>query len=342
VSSTIQQRSDAAHADDLPRHVDEVVPLEQSAAVGLKGVPVLANEVAEPFFEVRFLVDRQEVADGHDERRIACETAPAVDGLGKLGQRLHAVAGTRPREELVQGLQPFEIEEWPERVEDVGGVQSAVPDVDVAHASELGHGGPIPGDTRENAGPSLFTAEPTLTRGDDQAGHQPLEVPLERARQGLIEVVDVEDQASLRRAEQAEVGQVRVAAQLHSKVRPRAERQVGGHHARRTAVEGERRDQHPSVPDRDELGHPCLSLLLEQGDRIAALGGARHPGLIGEWHDLALRLAQRGARLGRLRRLRTGDRAAAWARGTSDRWAASLLRCAGHRCSMIEWGARRP
>src|SRR5262249_28157136 len=33
--------------------------------------------------------------------------------------------------------------------------------------------------------------------------------------------------------------------------------------------ERERRDEHPAVPDRHQLRHPCLCLLLEQPDRIS-------------------------------------------------------------------------
>ena len=47
---------------------------------------------------------------------------------------------------------------------------------------------------------------------DDEAGGQPLEVPLEGSRQRLVEVVDVEDRQSLGRRVGAEIGEVRVAA----------------------------------------------------------------------------------------------------------------------------------
>ncbi len=68
----------------------------------------------------------------------------------------------------------------------------------------------------------------------------------------------------LGRAEEAEVRQVRVAAELHVDPGARRRRQVGRHDQRRAAVERERRDEHPSVADRDELGHAALGLLLEQ------------------------------------------------------------------------------
>ena len=54
-----------------------------------------------------------------------------------------------------------------------------------------------------------------LASRDDDAGGEPLDVPLPGPRVGLVEVVEVERQPPLRRAEQAEVRKVRVAAELH-------------------------------------------------------------------------------------------------------------------------------
>jgi len=58
--------------------------------------------------------------------------------------------------------------------------------------------------------------EPKIATGDLKAGGQAFDVPLPRTGKGLIEVVDVEDHLALRGGEQAEVGQVRIPAQLHA------------------------------------------------------------------------------------------------------------------------------
>ena len=58
-----------------------------------------------------------------------------------------------------------------------------------------------------------------MLRRDHHARRKPLEVPLERGRQRLVEIVDVEDHVALRRREAAEVHQVRVAAGLHPHAR---------------------------------------------------------------------------------------------------------------------------
>ena len=51
-----------------------------------------------------------------------------------------------------------------------------------------------------------------------------LDVPLERPGQRLVEVADVEHERALGRREDAEVGQVRVAAQLDLEARSAARR----------------------------------------------------------------------------------------------------------------------
>ena len=101
--------------------------------------------------------------------------------------------------------------------------------------------------------------EPVVPSGHGKARGQPLDVPLERAGQGLVEVVDVEDQPPFRRGERAEVGQVRVPAQLHPQPRGGRAGQVRRHRQRRPPVERERRHQHPPVPDRHQLRHPRRS-----------------------------------------------------------------------------------
>ena len=62
------------------------------------------------------------------------------------------------------------------------------------------------------------------TRG--RAGHgdarrESLHVPLERPRERLVEIVDAEDEAPVRRREDPEVREVRVTAELGVKTRPR-------------------------------------------------------------------------------------------------------------------------
>lgn len=68
-----------------------------------------------------------------------------------------------------------------------------------------------------------------------------------------VEVVQVEVELPLRRGEYDEIRQVRVSAQLGVQARPRSVPQVFGQDLGRTAVEGERGNQHPAMPDRHQI-----------------------------------------------------------------------------------------
>jgi hypothetical protein len=88
----------------------------------------------------------------------------------------------------------------------------------------------------------------------------------------LVEVVDVEDQFALRRPEESEVGQVRVAAELHLELSAREHAQIGRHDRGTAPVEGEGALEHPTVPLRDQLLQAARDLCLEDRDRVLAIG----------------------------------------------------------------------
>ena len=56
---------------------------------------------------------------------------------------------------------------------------------------------------------------------------------------GLVEVVDVEDQAPVRGREDTEVGEVRIAAELDVQIGVRRSTEVGRHDSRGAPIEGE-------------------------------------------------------------------------------------------------------
>ena len=88
--------------------------------------------------------------------------------------------------------------------------------VDGYYTRSAGQLGPA-GDfyTAAHVGPLLGAAgQPELVAGDGDRGREALQVPLEGARQRLVEVVDVEVQAALGRVEDPEVGEVRVTTDL--------------------------------------------------------------------------------------------------------------------------------
>ena len=67
---------------------------------------------------------------------------------------------------------------------------------------------------------------------------------------GLIEIVQVEDQLAVRRGERAQVLHVRIAAQLSVEAGVGQSRQVGCHDGDCASKESERRQAHASVFDR--------------------------------------------------------------------------------------------
>ena len=86
--------ADAADPDDLAGHVDESELLEQMPAVGLQRPPVArSSRRAAASTVARSLLRRQQLLDRHDQRRVADDPPLAVDHVGQLGERLHAVPG---------------------------------------------------------------------------------------------------------------------------------------------------------------------------------------------------------------------------------------------------------
>src|SRR5207248_416865 len=77
----------------------------------------------------------------------------------------------------------------PQLGEDRLHVEARVPDVEVAHARELGHGGAVLAHGRGHDPPADLGSESPVAPGDLEARSQALDVPLPRAGEGLVEVV---------------------------------------------------------------------------------------------------------------------------------------------------------
>ena len=184
---------------------------------------------------------------------------------------------------------PLELLGRPHRgrlLDDLPHADARVPEVHVALRGVLPHRLAVGAADRAIDDRALLDVEAAIASGDREARHQPLDVPLKRPGQRLVEVVDIEDEAAIRSRVDAEVRQVRVTAQLGKQARPRHAREVGGHHVRRAAVERKRRHEHPSVAQRHKLGHARGRLLLEQLDRVAAVR-RRLPCRVGAARNLA-------------------------------------------------------
>jgi hypothetical protein len=148
-------------------------------------------------------------------------------------------------------------------------VEVRVPDIKDRLGGEGPHRGAVALHGSQGHLPALLAGEPVVASRHDEARGQPLDIPFERAGQGLVEIVDVEHQATLRRGVRTEVRKVRIAAQLGPQTRRRRGVQVSGHRQRRTPVERERRHQHPAMPDRHQLRNAGFGLPEQQRHRIA-------------------------------------------------------------------------
>ena len=157
------------------------------------------------------------------------------------------------------------------RLSSIAGFEVVVPRAQAPHPGGLAHPVPVLSDPGHHDRAPVGRGKATVTSHDLETGREALDVPFPRAGQGLVEIVDVENHPALGRAEQAEVRQVRVTAQLHGHPRCRGSRQVGCHDQRGAPVERERRHQHPPVTDGHQLRHPARRLLLQQRYRVRAV-----------------------------------------------------------------------
>ena len=115
-----------------------------------------------------------------------------VDFLGELRERLHVVLGLRLGEVLLEAFDLLRRRLPAVLVEDALDVESRVPDVEVRHRRERGHRlAVVANGLADDAAPFLLGERPR-TRRDLEAGDETLDVPFERPRVGLVEVVDVE------------------------------------------------------------------------------------------------------------------------------------------------------
>ena len=247
---------------------DEPVVPEQPAALRRERLEVSAVHRVQPLPQLLVLGVRSELLDRHDQRGVADDARLAVDLVGELGKGLQVVARAGLGQDRARplGLPPIEL--GPVAREQRLAVEQRVPDGEGAHAREFAHRGPVAGDRVEHDPAAMGRREPLLAPGDHDAGGKSLDVPLPRPGMRLVEVVEVECEPPLRRAEQTEVRQMRVAAQLHGPAARRRRGQIGGHDERGAAEEGERRGEHPAVADRHQLRHSRGVLAAEQVDRI--------------------------------------------------------------------------
>ena len=298
----IDPHPDAAHADDLADDVDHREVIQEAPPVLRQGQPVLGQQVVDQI-GLMIIVDRD------PDRRVLGDPRPAVGHRGQLGEGSAVGPPLALLLDVDRDRSPVGRLEVPEQAVDMHAV---VPDVDLRHRSVLAHPPPVGVDGGGHRGIGDPRLQPVLTGRDHEAGREPLDVPLERAWEGLVEVAQVEHQVALRRRPEAEVEDVCIPAELHrqSAVRPRGE--ISGHHRRGAAVIVPGRLRHPLMSDRDQVGHADLVLGDDRLERVVAARGLG-PASVGATGDplagcLAARVALGARRRQVLERMRRGLR----------------------------------
>ena len=277
-------RAHAAHTHGLESVVLEAIPLEELAAVLGQRVVIGAHEPVDPLILI-IVLRRME-----NERRLVDDPAAPVHHLTDFREQVFGHRSARLGGDLLAALAHLGIGRCGDQhlVVDAG-----IPGVEDAHRRELAQPRTIR--VGQDAHHRLTTAlrDAVLAAGHDEAGSQPLDVPFPGRGQGLVEIVQVEDQVALGRGKEAEVRQVAVPARLHEDAAGRGGRQIARHHRRRSAEERERARQHAAVADGDQLGHAAQARCFEHVDGVAAVG-RRLPIAVRAWR-LLRRLAHLAA-----------------------------------------------
>jgi hypothetical protein len=123
------------------------------------------------------------------------------------------------------------------------------------HTGKNAHLGSVAGHKPFHDQPRRGLLVAGFTAGDDQRGGHALQIPLEGAADGLVEVVDVEDQPAVGGGIGSQVAHVGVAAELDCEAGRGQQPQVGGHHRHRAAKVAEGRLGHEFVLELDERGN---------------------------------------------------------------------------------------
>jgi hypothetical protein len=202
--------------------------------------------------------------------------------LDQLGEHQLRTAG---RHRLGDAFAQHRLLRLRQHRQNVAVVEPRVPDVEHIHGGKVAHFSAIAASAGDRRIAAVRLGEPVGAGSEHKGGDEAFDVPLPGRRQGLVEVVDVEEQPALRCGKAAEIHQVSVTAHLDIDAGRRRFREIGRHDPGRPAVKREWRLQHAAIAQRHQL------LLLVR------IGGAQYADRVRPGpHAPAKRHAHRAAR----------------------------------------------
>ena len=184
--------------------------------------------------------------------------------LDQLGEHQLRTAGRR---RLGDAFAQHRLLRLRQHRQNVAVVEPRVPDVEHVHGGKVAHFPAIAAGAGDCRVAAVGVTEAVGAGGQHKRGDEPFDVPLPGCRQGLVEVVDVEDHPALRSRKDAEIHQVGVAADLDMEAGRRRFRQIGRHDAGRPAVKREWRLQHAAITQRHQLLLPGRIGSAQDADR---------------------------------------------------------------------------
>jgi hypothetical protein len=138
------------------------------------------------------------LVDGDDQRGLIDDPRPAVHSVGELRERRHAVPGTSLGDVPFNGSGRRTVKRRSSALQLGLDLKARVPDVHGGHAGKLPHRLAVPAHALQDRLLLRRDAVAVVAGRDDQARGQPLEIPLPRPRERLVEVIDVEDKPTVR------------------------------------------------------------------------------------------------------------------------------------------------
>src|SRR5690242_13122669 len=146
----------------------------------------------------------------HNQGRVVFDAILPMDMLGKLRKHSHTRLTTCLLGHLVEVLTI----DGPKTAQRFLDLEARVPDMQLAHLCKSPHVLAIRLDAPQDGLSITVCREAVAPAGDDNAGGQALHIPLPRPRQGLIEIIHIEDLSAFRRRIDAEVTEMCIATHL--------------------------------------------------------------------------------------------------------------------------------